>query len=80
MNELNPYQAPAATESRFGRTLGKLITSTKVIAQDVVKPGFGRAMVRTLCRFIPFEPFSFFGAERRGWHDSIAKTWVVKSR
>lgn len=70
----------AATESIFGRTLGKLITGTKVIGEDGFKPSFGRAMLRTLCRFIPFEPFSFFGAERRGWHDSIAKTWVVKSR
>ncbi|BCX48140.1 RDD domain-containing protein [Haloferula helveola] len=70
----------AACESIFGRTLGKLITGTKVIDENGAKPSFLRALARTVCRFIPFEPFSFFGSEQRGWHDSITRTWVVKCR
>lgn len=70
----------AACESVFGRTLGKLVTGTKVIGEHGGKPSFGKALLRTLCRFIPFEPFSFFGSERRGWHDSITRTWVIRSR
>jgi uncharacterized RDD family membrane protein YckC len=26
---------------------------------------------------IPFEQFSFFGEDGKGWHDSISKTYVV---
>jgi len=33
---------------------------------------------RTLCRYIPFEPFSFLGNKPIGWHDSLSKTLVVK--
>jgi hypothetical protein len=35
------------------------------------------ALIRTICRFIPFEAFSFFG--QKGWHDSISGTNVVKT-
>lgn len=65
------------TESLFQRTLGKLITGTKVVMADGSKPGFGTIVVRTLCRLIPFEAFSFIGENTYGWHDSLSKTYVV---
>ncbi len=64
------------TEGISGRTLGKLITGTKVITEDGGNPGFTKILVRTLCRFIPFEAFSFLG-DGTGWHDTITKTRVV---
>lgn len=65
-------------ESLTGRTLGKYITKTKVIHVETGdKPTFYEALIRSLCRFIPFEPFSFFGSGEGGWHDSISKTRVV---
>jgi uncharacterized RDD family membrane protein YckC len=67
-------------EGIFGRTLGKLITGTKVVNEDGDKASFGQVLGRTLCRFIPFEPFSVLGREGRGWHDSIPKTLVIKAR
>ncbi len=67
-------------EIGFGRTLGKMVTGTKVVNEEGRKPSAGQVLGRTLCRFIPFEAFSFLGAQTRGWHDSIPKTWVVNTR
>ena len=45
-------------------------------------PSFGQCLGRSACRFIPFEAFSFFGNKGFpiGWHDSIPKTRVIKTR
>jgi uncharacterized RDD family membrane protein YckC len=59
-----------------GRTLGKLITGTVVVKDDGSPITFKDALLRTLCRFIPFEPFSAFGG--RPWHDTITRTMVIK--
>jgi len=66
-------------EALSGRTLGKRITGTKAVKEDGNELSFGQALGRTLCRFIPFEAFSFFGGKGRprGWHDSIPKTKVI---
>jgi len=65
-------------EAISGRTLGKRITGTKVVNEDGTELTVGRAIGRTLCRFIPFEPFSFLSSNTpRGWHDSIPKTKVI---
>jgi hypothetical protein len=60
-----------------GRTLGKILTDTIAISQDGQPFTFKHALMRTLCRFIPFEPFSAVFAYLP-WHDSISKTAVVK--
>lgn len=62
------------------RTLGKLITGTKVVMEDGSKPYAAAIAVRCLCRLIPFEAFSFFAERSRGWHDSIAQTYVVNNK
>lgn len=69
-------------EAHSGRTLGKLITGTKAVSEDGSELTFGQVVGRTLCRFIPFEAFSFFGGNGRprGWHDTIPKTKVVSVR
>lgn len=63
-----------------GRTIGKFITKTKVITSDGQKPDFKTCLIRSLCRFIPFEAFSFFGSTDSGWHDSISNTRVVLNK
>jgi uncharacterized RDD family membrane protein YckC len=67
-------------EATWGRTIGKLITGTKVVNEDGRRPSFAKIIGRTFSRFIPFEAFSFFGADARGWHDTLSKTYVVKCR
>jgi uncharacterized RDD family membrane protein YckC len=64
-------------ESTSQRTIGKLITQTKVVLENGEKPSLETIIIRSLCRIIPFEPFSFFGNIPRGWHDTISKTYVV---
>ncbi len=63
-------------ETLTSRTIGKYITQTKVVLIDGSKPKFDEILIRTLCRFIPFNAFSFLG-DGRGWHDSLSKTYVV---
>jgi len=73
----------ALFEQLTGRTLGKLITGTKVVNEDGGTPTFGQILGRSACRFIPFEPFSFlFGTDVKfpaGWHDRFSKTRVVSA-
>jgi uncharacterized RDD family membrane protein YckC len=66
----------ALCEGLFGATLGKLICGYTVIDEQANKVSFGKAMLRTICRYIPFEQFSCFA--ERGWHDTLSKTYVVK--
>jgi uncharacterized RDD family membrane protein YckC len=64
-------------EASSGRTIGKLITGTRVVGRDGKVPGIGKIMLRTLSRFVPFEGFSFLGTMPRGWHDTWTDTHVV---
>ena len=64
------------SEGFGGTSLGKLICGYTVINDQAEKMSFGKAMLRTVCRLIPFEAFSCFA--ERGWHDTLSKTYVVK--
>jgi len=64
-------------ETLTGRSVGKFITGTKILKEDGSELTPQDILIRTLCRFIPFEVFSFLGTPPRGWHDSISKTVVV---
>jgi hypothetical protein len=62
------------SEAMFGQTFGKMLTKSCVVTNGVEFSN-GRMFVRTLCRFIPFDRFSFlFGAN---WHDRVSATAVV---
>lgn len=61
-----------------GRTVGKFATGTMVVKEDGSPITWTDAILRSLCRLIPFEPLSTFGGNP--WHDSITKTTVVKVR
>ena len=68
-------------EATTGKTIGKMVTKTRVVNASGGKASFGQVFGRTLCRFIPFEFISFFfGDSKRptGWHDSIPGTQVVE--
>jgi len=61
-----------------GRTIGKLVTGSRVVMNDGTPFTWKAAFLRSLCRLIPFEAFSAFGGNP--WHDSITNTAVVKMR
>jgi uncharacterized RDD family membrane protein YckC len=67
-------------EGVFGRSPGKLLTGTYVVNEDGTKPRFSQIVGRSLARFVPFEPLSFFGNSPTGWHDRWSGTRVVKIR
>ncbi|HEU0064362.1 MAG TPA: RDD family protein [Flavisolibacter sp.] len=61
-----------------GYTLGKLITGTRAIRNDGKELTFKDALLRSLCRVVPFEAFSGFAVIP--WHDRWTGTVVVKVR
>lgn len=61
-----------------GKTVGKLITGTKAVNIDGQPITWKTAALRSLARFVPFEPLSVFGGFP--WHDSWPYTMVVKER
>jgi uncharacterized RDD family membrane protein YckC len=68
------------SESLFGRTLGKLVTGTRVVGESGGTVKLWQVVLRTLYRFVPFEAFSFLSKSRPGWHDRWSKTRVVMAR
>ena len=63
-------------EFKFNKTIGKIITGTKVILINGEKPDIITLILRTLCRLIPFDVFSYL-FKKEGWHDRFSKTMVV---
>jgi uncharacterized RDD family membrane protein YckC len=59
-----------------GRTIGKYITRTRVVLDTGYPITFKDALLRTLCRIIPFEPIAFLFSDKP-WHDSLSNTRVV---
>jgi uncharacterized RDD family membrane protein YckC len=65
-------------EYKFGKTIGKMVTNTKVVRKDGGKLTLKNAFTRSLARLIPFEAFSFIGSHLPvGLHDSLTDTLVV---
>ena len=65
------------SEYVFGRSLGKLVTKTKVIDLNGNRPDFTTIVFRSLGRLIPFDALSYLGSDAVGWHDQVSKTRVV---
>ena len=71
----------AVMEKVTGKTLGKMVTGTRVVREDGSEISWGQAWGRSLARLIPFEPFSvLFSGDAVGWHDSMPNTRVIKAR
>lgn len=64
-------------EGSKGKTLGKLVSKTKVVTEDGSPMTYSKAFLRSLSRLVPFEPLSvFFGLKM--WHDQWTNTMVIK--
>lgn len=73
----------AAMEGMLGFSIGKLITDTRVVDARGQPIGFRTATLRSLCRLIPFNALSLLlsdDAVRRGWHDRLTDTYVIRHR
>lgn len=62
----------------FGKTIGKFITKTHVVDKTGNKPSLIRLVVRTFSRLIPLEAITYLSKEKRGLHDIISTTYVIK--
>jgi uncharacterized RDD family membrane protein YckC len=67
----------AIMEIKFQKTLGKFITKTKVVKMNGEKPENSDIILRTFCRFLPFDRLSFVFT-KNGFHDFLSKTKVIK--
>ena len=68
------------SEALFGRTLGKLLTRTRVVSETGGPPDFSQTLRRTLIRLVPFEALTFLSAKPVGLHDRWSGTRVVLTR
>ena len=59
-------------ELLFLQTVGKMLSNSFVYFESNRTKSI---LIRTFCRFIPFDAISFFG--KKGWHDSLSKTNVM---
>lgn len=64
-------------EMRFQRTLGKMLTKTKVVTINEEVPSSTDIIIRSVVRVIPFDHFTFL-LMRNGLHDRLSNTKVVK--
>ena len=75
-------------EAIWDRTLGKLIMGIMVVDAKRVNYKEKRMtkliFIRTLCRYIPFDPLSFIfmsnASGQASWHDQISGTKVILSK
>lgn len=65
-------------EIKYQKTVGKLVTNTKVVDLNGNKPDEGKIIARTFCRLIPFDRLSFVFT-KNGIHDYLSKTTVIRS-
>lgn len=65
-------------ESIFSATPAKYLSESKTAYANGTRITIGTAFVRTICRFIPFEPFSAFSSNM--WHDQISDSRVYKEQ
>ena len=69
---------------RWGRTLGKLLLGLKVVRADGLPLGYARSLARYACYFMSSLVFGLgfiwiaFHPQKRGWHDLICDTRVVR--
>lgn len=64
------------SEAILSASPAKLLTESRVVTFEGKNIELHNAITRAAIRFVPFEPFSFFG--KSGWHDQWSSTDVVK--
>ncbi len=65
-------------EHLFHSTPAKFLTESRVCNEKGGEASFRQIFIRTLIRFVPFEPWSFIF--RGDWHDKWSKTFVYKEK
>jgi uncharacterized RDD family membrane protein YckC len=67
-------------EAYLNKTPAKYLTRTAVNSQNNQHTSFYQIFIRSIARYIPFEPlFIFFREDNKSLHDVLSKTQTVKS-
>jgi len=66
-------------EAVLGTTPGKALTNSKVVSANDGKPKTRDILIRTVSRYIPFEPISHI-SQSNNWHDKLSGTQVVQKQ
>jgi len=74
-----PFVYYFATEAIFKQSIGKVLTGSYVRSQNGKPANTAQILGRSLCRFIPFEAFSFLTDPMAKWHDKFSGTEVFYS-
>lgn len=67
-----------------GKTIGKSLLGMRVVSAGLAPVGFRQAFLRCLALAVVTAPLGIgvlwilFSREKRGWHDRIARTWVIR--
>jgi uncharacterized RDD family membrane protein YckC len=73
-----PFAYYIVLEVMMGKTIGKMITKTKVVSRTTgLRPPLKNIIGRTLARCIPIDFISYFTTNPIGWHDSLSGTMVI---
>jgi len=68
-----------ALESMTGCTVGKQLTSTRVVDSRGTHPSVGQIAIRSLARSIPLDPLTYLvGQQAQGLHDWASGTRLVR--
>ena len=65
------------TEWLLGRSIGNLLTYTKIVSNDGSAPSFPQIMTRTIARHVPASAPKATDSDLRFWHDRVSSTVVV---
>ena len=67
-------------EAYLSKTPAKYITRTSVNSSNNQTISFSQILIRSIARYIPFEPlFIFFREDKKSLHDVLSKTQTIKS-
>jgi uncharacterized RDD family membrane protein YckC len=67
-----------------GKTIGKWLLGLRVVGADRRMITYRQALLRSFATLIAAAPFGLgllwilWSSEKRGWHDFLARTWVVR--
>jgi len=70
----------------WGYTPAKLVMATRVVSKTGTNASLSQLLIRSLCRYIPFEFLSFLfvkpaqAGKPVGWHDQLSATRVIDVR
>ena len=63
-----------------GKSIGKFVTGTQAVNRDGSFISTKTALLRSLSRIVPFEPFSALGSPPNPWHDRWTNTYVIDEK